>query len=72
MKDIYRFQCVRKFCKKVSQEFGIALGEVIPVSNYVGEGKKSEALNAMSLYCLWRVFTSGIFYINQHWTPKKT
>lgn len=71
MKDIYRFQCVLKFCEKVSQEFGIALGDVIPVSNYFGEGGKSEATNAMSLYCLWRVFASGIDYINQHWNPRK-
>lgn len=71
MMYIYRFHCVFKFCEKVSQEFGIALGSVIPVSNYYGEGGASEERNAMSLYCLRRVFESGIDYINQHWNPRK-
>lgn len=71
MMYIYRFHCVFKFCEKVSQEFGIALGSVIPVSNYYGEGGASDKRNAMSLYCLRRVFESGIDYINQHWNPRK-
>lgn len=71
MENAYKYRCVRKLCEKVSVEFGIDLCHVIPVSNYFEEGDATFAKNAMSLFSLWRVFESGIDYINRKWGKRE-
>lgn len=63
MENAYRYRCVRKLCDKVSQEFDIHIYHVVPVSSYFEEVAPNIVKNNMSLYTLWRVFTSGIDYI---------
>lgn len=72
MKNAYSYQCVRKYCEKVSQEFGLDLLHVIPVSNYFEEVASNDAKKAMSLFNLWRVFKSGKEYIERRWNRKET
>lgn len=70
IQNAYKYGCVRKFCEKVSIFFEISLSKVIPVSNYIGDATQNKAENAMSLFNLWRVFDSGIRYIQRHWGNK--
>lgn len=70
IQNAYKYGCVRKFCEKVSIFFEISLSKVIPVSNYIGDATQNKAKNAMSLFNLWRVFDSGIRYIQRHWGNK--
>lgn len=72
MKNAYQYPCVRGYCEKVSEAFGIDLLHVIPVSNYYEEVAPNDAKNAMSLFNLWRVFNSGKQYIERRWIRQET
>lgn len=71
IQNAYKYGCVRRFCEKVSIVLEISSSKVIPVSNYFNDATQNEAKNAMSLFNLWRVFDSGIRYIQRHWGNKK-
>lgn len=68
IKNAYRYGCIRKYCKKVSEAFDVDLLHVLPVSNYFSEGCADDAKNAMSLLSLWRVFDSAKDYIERRLT----
>lgn len=72
MKNAYTYQCVRSYCKSVSEVFGVDLFHVIPVSNYFEEVAPNDAKNAMSLFNLWRVFNSSKEYIERRWIRRET
>lgn len=68
IKNAYRYGCIRRYCKKVSEAFDVDLLHVLPVSNYFSEGCADDAKNAMSLLSLWRVFDSAKDYIERRLT----
>lgn len=65
MKNAYKYPCVRKLCKKVSEALDVDLLHVLPVSNYFEEVVPNDAKNAISLLNLWRVFNLGKEYIER-------
>lgn len=72
MKYAYTYPIVHKFCREVSEAFGVDLLHVIPVSNYFDEVLPNDAKNAMSLFNLWRVFISTKEYIERRWLKGET
>lgn len=72
MKNAYKYPRVHKYCEQVSEDFGVDLLHVIPVSNYFNEVAPNHAKNAISLYNLWRVFNSTKQYIERRWLKGET
>lgn len=65
MANAYKYNIVKKICKRVADALDVDLFHVIPVSNYFDEVAPNDAKSAMSLYCFWRVFNSGREYIER-------
>lgn len=65
MEKAYRYAGFRQICRDVCGALDLDEYHVIPVSNYFGEGESNVAKNAMSLFALWKILSSGSDYIKR-------
>lgn len=66
MENVFKYRCVRDYCREVSIFLEIEMISVHPVSNYHGEDKKpSVAKNVLSLMALWDIYERGHRHIKR-------
>lgn len=65
MEKAYRYPRFKEICRDICGALDLDEYHVIPVSNYFGEGESNVAKNAMSLFALWRILSSGRDYIKR-------
>lgn len=66
MENVFKYKCVRDFCREVSIFLEIELISVHPVSNYHGEDNKPiVAKNVLSLMALWDMYERGQRHIKR-------